>query len=374
MRPITRRNFINIAGAGILAGTAPRELQAQGNLSQVPAETGDKNNQVLLPDLTHISTKVADATEDFAEDYLWLDDHTLLFLRLTPKKKGIFHAVLVDTTTGRKTLPEPFNAKNSALLLGQSFGFGVEGSKHWDYDYAPPKVTLSPDKQWLLWPTTIENPDFQWVAADFDGKQQIWKQMADPKSEIKHGGNEGYWLRDNTGWVELVQKYAKRRYTLTRANIYHLGNPAPVRAIDIEGLADGLKVGMTQEGRVMMYHPPDNQESITNAIFSLVSLEGKAVKAERVSMPIPKTSNVWQVTLSPQGDRLVWILDEVKGDSSQTVIYVSNLDGKALRAIGAAPSVEIKPGHYSSPANARWLPDGSRLSYRYNKEIYVVAL
>jgi hypothetical protein len=372
MKRITRRDFVGIAGAEILAGAVSQELKAQKNSPQAPKSASD--HKALLPDHPDSSMKVADTNEDFAEDYFWIDDHTLLFLRLTPRKQGLFRAVLVDTTTGRKTLPQPFNVKNSAFLMGEPHSFLRAGSNwHWDHDYAPPRTTLSPDGQWLLWPTARTNPDVQWVAATLDGEQQLWKQIADPTSERKHLGNSAYWLHDKTGWVELVTRYSEKQYTLPRAHIYHLGNPAPVKTVEIEELGIGLDVGMTHDGRVMMYHPPENQDSITTAVFSLVGLEGDVVKPERLMVPIPKTQNVWEVTLSPQGDRLAWVLDEIRGGESINAIYVSNVDGTELRPIGTAPSVEISNHRYSSPNKVRWLPDGSRLSFRYNKGIHVVA-
>ena len=137
MEPISRRDFASIAGAGILVSAVPEELNAQETVPQVPKPEGGKNHKTLLSDLTHISTKVADTNEDFAEDYFWIDDHTLLVLHLTPGKKGIFRGVLVNTASHQKTLAQQFNDKNGAFLLGQSFGFGV--GNHWDYDYAPPE-------------------------------------------------------------------------------------------------------------------------------------------------------------------------------------------------------------------------------------------
>ncbi len=371
MKAITRRDFLGIAGAGIFAGAVPYQLKAQEHLLQDAKSAGNKNNKALPPDLMSLSQKVVDTNEDFAEDYFWINDHTVLFLRLTPKAKGIFRAVLVDTTTGQKTLPQPFNTKNSSFLLGQSFGFGVDGSKHWDYDYAPPRVTLSPDGQWLLWPTTFGNPDFLWIAAAFDGRQQLWNQTADQKGAIQYVGNDGYWLRDSTGWVELVRKYANKKYTLTHANVFHLGAVEAVKTVRVDGWQDGLDVGMTHDGRVMMFHPPANQANITQAVFSLVSLDKEEVQAERLAVSIP-TSYVWQVTLSPQGDRLAWVLEERRDGAQLHVIYVSDLDGKELRPIGAAPGVQIRNNRYSMPSKVRWLPDSSRLSFIYNKAVRVV--
>ena len=373
MRPITCRDFVSIAGAGILVSAVPEELNAQENVPQVPKPEGRKNHATLLRDLMHISTKVADTNEDFAEDYFWINDHTLLFLHLTPGKKGIFRGVLVDTASHQKTLAQPFNDKNGALLLGQMVGGSVD-LKHWDYDFAPPRAALSSDRQWLLWPTEAGNPDFHWVAATLDGKQQIWKQVADPKSEMKGVGNNGYWLRDNTRWVEFVKKYANRKFTLTSANIYHLGNPSPVRRLPVEGLEAGLDVGVMQDGRVMLYHLPDKQDMMTQSTFSLVSLEGDTAKVERLMVSIPQTRSVWEVLLSPQGDRLAWVLDEISAGTSTNIIYVSQVDGKDLRPVGTAPGIEISTNHYSSPEKVRWLPDGSRLSFRYNKGIRTVTV
>ena len=82
---------------------------------------------------------------------------------------------------------------------------------------------------------------------------------------------------------------------------------------------------------------------------------------------------MWEVKLSHQGDRLAWILIGEDEDRLRT-LCVSNVDGTEMRTLGSAGSIKIGPGRYSSLGDLTWLPDGTGLSFTYNRAIWVLTV
>src|SRR5438552_4185538 len=114
MRRMKRREFLELAAAGCFAaGVLPDKSQAQPQQASTPAEP--KPPASPLSSLEAAAVRVAEAEGRLEKSYFWQDMHTLLVLYRVPKEE-IYHAVLVDTTTGEKTVPAEFNAKNSLLM------------------------------------------------------------------------------------------------------------------------------------------------------------------------------------------------------------------------------------------------------------------
>lgn len=370
MRSMKRRDLLRITGVGMLAGAVSAEAQQAHGQAGPPAQEKER-----LPNLRKLAKKVAPAEDVSAEDYFWLNDHTLLFLHLTPKTKNIFRAVLMDTITGQKSLPETFNRQNAALLRGREFGVGA--GQHWDYFFDPPVVALSPDGRWLLWQTTFGEPELEWVCATLDGKQTRFKAAVDPANEGQLSGGTAYWLQDSSAWVEMPRRYTRKQkhYTLAQINVYRPDAIQPVKSTTIEEVEDGLPAGLLADGRFLLFQPPDGQGVQTKAVFTAIDPNAPEAKQERRTIPIPPTSLVEEVVLSPNGDRLAWLLMRKIDQEEVNTIYVSRSDGTQMRAVGAAPTIVRKgtPG-FSLPEKLRWLPGGTQLSFRYDYAIHVLAV
>ena len=250
MEPVNRREFIGMAGAASLTALVSTQLPAQ----PPPTDTAVQppvQADASVPHLMEVATKVADTSDVFGEDYLWLNNHTLLLWELIPDS-DTFRAALVDTHTGERTLPQEFNARNNPFLKGRLFRATIEGSNHWEEHYLSPRTTASFDGRWILWQTAF--PASEWIAATIDGEQRRWnKDLFD--AEVRSADNQAFWLRDGKRWAELVSRYQDETDTLPRANIYELGNDSPIKSVPIEGLRDGLPVGVTHDGKIMMFHP-----------------------------------------------------------------------------------------------------------------------
>jgi hypothetical protein len=370
MQSIPRREFISIVAAGCLAGCSPEDDPREAKREKGPIPLDSEANS-SGSDLMQNAVKVAATQDDLNEDYFWGDDHTLLFLRGVPNK-DVFHVVLFDTKTGQETLPEAFNAKNSPLMKGKSMTVSFEGSGEQEHHYLPPTAALSPDGKWLLWQSTSSFPDGQWIAATLDGQSQQWKQGSDAGSEFPGISTHPVWLRDSSGWVELVSRYANQTYTITQANLYRLGKTDPVKRIRIRGLDDGLLAGVTQDDRVMMHHPDDPRASeVTQAEFSRIGLDAETVSAQKLTFSLPTSADAADFILSPHGNRLAWILKREREPSRQYTLYIANADGTGIHPIGSTEGVQVGKG-YSWPRDIRWLPDGKRLSFVFKKAVWVI--
>ncbi|HLV79905.1 MAG TPA: hypothetical protein VKT32_06460 [Chthonomonadaceae bacterium] len=369
---LTRREFLRMAGVGGLAGLLPRSLRAAVR-PQVPEARSSPVGPI--PDLRQVATRTPIVNDDRDGTYFWMDGSTVLFLRLTPNTT-LYHATFIDAATGRKTLPEAFNTRNGSLLRGQSMI--VMAGNHREQCYLPLEAVLSPDKRWLLWSSlgTLSGP--RWVAATLSGaEQRQWKPDSDPASQVAGLPGHALWMRDSRMWVELVYRYANRNYTITRANVYELDDSSPIRKIAVQGLEDGLLAGLTGDNEILMYYPPDpigrHETPITEAHFSLVPLTSATVTARDLTITIPTSMDIASVLLSPQGDRLAWILQRGGLDSPVYTLYVSDGEGKGMRAIGSAPYVQVGK-RYSWPGDLRWLPDGKRVSFVYRNALYTVPI
>ncbi len=96
-------------------------------------------------------------------------------------------------------------------------------------------------------------------------------------------------------------------------------------------------------------------------------------------------SNPWYQpsVLSPQGDRLAWLIVREytpPGQRKQRMIglWVSRLDGSGMQEIGHMDYQPNDFGHRGYepkkevPQHLRWTPDGKRLSFQYQGALYTV--
>jgi hypothetical protein len=332
----------------------------QDNAAPTPADP-------TLMDLAH---PTAATSEGLHELYFWRDDHTLLFLRRAPDQT-VFHAVLVDVATGQQTLPEEFNAKHSALMQGRPMIVTIQGSPKQEKHYRPPTAALSPDGKWLLW-RNFPFAQSPWIAATFDGQQQQWTPGSDPASEIADLPNHAFWMPDGTRWVELVSRYADGGYSIHLAHEYRISDAVRVRTVGISGLQDGLSVGIRQDGMVVMHHPHyHRREPVRQLNLSLVSLGADRAVAQSLNVPVPVCNAVIDITLSPKGDRLAWILQQRRERPWLYTLYVADADGAHARPVASAEDVKTDDGH-SWPRSVRWLPDGKQVSFVYKGVIHTL--
>jgi hypothetical protein len=237
------------------------------------------------------------------------------------------------------------------------------GSPGLEMHYLPPTAAMSPDGKWLLWSNTASRTHRQWVVATFEGQQQMWAQGIDPDSSTDDLGGHGLWMPDGTRWVELVSRYKNRIYSIHYANVYQPGKPAPVSTVRIRGLRDGLPVGIRQNGALVMHTSLHERGKPVQHIDT--------VTARKLSVPVPVSSDVSDVKLSPQGDRLAWILEQERSGKRLYTVYIADADGAHARPVGSAEGITSRTG-YTWPRELQWLPDGKQVSFIYKNGVYTL--
>jgi len=365
MEPISRRSLLRDIGASPLAG-----LVNATALSTSPTLAADAVTPTT-PDLLRIATRLVSTPPDLEWRYFWRDDHTVLFLRQAPGQRH-FLIELVDTRTGHATRPAAFNAHFSRLMPGQLMKVGVLGSNHFEDHYNPPVAALSPDGKWLLWLNSAIGQKGRWIGATLDGQSEEWEKGQDPTSEAPFLDSQPLWLQNGKQWIELVSRYANHTYSVTQANLHGIHQASVVKRFRVNGLADGLPAGVTNDGRLMIYHPAEPRvRSIEQACFSLVRLGGETATVQALTVPIPESTSANDVLLSPQGDRLAWVLDRGATGSRLYQLFASKADGTDQRLVGAAPGVSVS-NRFSWPRSIRWLPNGKRVSFVFRDALWSV--
>ena len=70
-----------------------------------------------------------------------------------------------------------------------------------------------------------------------------------------------------------------------------------------------------------------------------------------------------EVSLSPQGDRLIWLLKFSKKET-QEQIWVSSREGKEMKVVARIPKEGI--------GGLQWNPDGKRVSFEYQEKLWIL--
>lgn len=327
----------------------------------------------LLPfeqSLLDKSTRFAHASDSQEETYYWLSNRKALFLRYVPKSNH-FQAVQVDSDGGKETLLTAFNTKFSArmpaTLMHMHYGDGPGAPS--EIVHLPPNSALSPDGQWLLWPGGRQG----WITATLDGSRQVlgpkWVQAY------------ALWMPDSRRWVELQQVYRNDAYKFTYAVIHSLDHPQGVRKVRISSLADGMVAGISRSSQVVVHTDDRQQEASSHADFAEIGLDSKAASARKYRIRLPHEARLWEVVMSPQGDRLAWLLSrnrESKGLPDMYSLWVSDLKGGHMREIGHVEAQSEKTtssptgDRTHAPQTVRWTPGGKRLSFLYKDALYTV--
>ena len=309
--------------------------------------------------------RVAGGDMSQAGPYLWLTPHEIF--HFTPGIPGDWdRADVLDTRTGRD---------QSAPGLVH-----IEGGH---------SFAASPDGQWVLWDTQTYSNSPPGMAATrrADGKTVRW-----PHLQTNWG--DGFWMPDSNRWVGVnylpTGKTSNNRPVREkRIVIYNVNRPG-FQSFAIPGDAGSEDIlGVTPQGTVIFNDSPgDWGSSVAQAQppISLheVSLNGARPTARICSVQVPKTppGNSYRVSLSPQGDRLLWTCFSTK--PNLFFGWFSHLTHRSFG--GAVESLDIwtcpldgtAPSHlgtWSSPRmdfTACWNPDGKHVSMTMNNGLYSI--
>src|SRR5579884_2324832 len=373
MKAINRRSFLGLLSAGWLAFRSgrthaqPQQLDAQASPDKRPPE---ETRQPKKPPLEG-AVWAADTENELEETYFWASDQQALFLQHVPESL-YFQALLVDAGSGRKTLPEAFNARFSALLTAKIMHvrFADDPNRH-ETHYLPPKCALSPDGKRLVWLSQNQ----KWIAARLDAADKVeWPRAG------KTVPGFALWMFDSRHWVECVEDYHNDAFTIPRAIFHDLEAPRANQTVQFTGLPDGLPLGITHDNHVLLYKQ-DFADRTTRKVkpqvdFYEASLDGESASVRDYSISWPQSMRVWDMALSRQGDRLAWRLMPDDLERATCEIWTSDLRGEARRKIGQVKNLTRLTGDRSIrspfPVKLRWLPDGKRLSFLYDNALWTV--
>jgi len=294
----------------------------------------------------------------------------------------------VSLSTGQETPLMAFNRQHAHELLADimTVRFPTDtGKMHTEVAHRPPHTTLSPDGCWLLW----QRRSGGWRAATLDGAETIDWPPAQDVARGRCNSMPGLWLPDSHRWLESVQSYADRRYTIPTLLLRHRLDPGYRQAITVANFDDGIPVGTTNHPAFLMHHPSALAERMDNGNpqsqpgdewFSEVDLTGNSATARRFVIALPTEGTASDVHVSPDGTRLVWLIEAPWTAGERTYsIWTSDLEGNDFANIGWADS-RTEPRKQKAdekrcyfPRDVQWSPNGQHISFIYGDDLYTVS-
>lgn len=260
----------------------------------------------------------------------------------------------------------------------------------WWSPASPSNLILSPDRSHVLYSTFRLSDD--WCILDTNGRDRgklPVVQSRGPGTTL----DLNKWLGDSRTVVTFVERNSNAWACVTSIDRMREYRQIPI-------LTDGLPsisgpafpsfiLGFDPRGRMISTTLRPGQEvAVWFAAFVLQA----NVKAQTWCIMPPADSVVEELTLSPQGDRLLWKLRFRRISTYQRLmtripgiprpapavsdeLWVSGLDGKDLRPIGAHA---LPPGHSQPPVeevgitHVRWSPSGKRVSFVHQNRLYTL--
>jgi hypothetical protein len=304
-------------------------------------------------------------------NYGWLSDHELLHF-LPGETLASF-----DLQTKTET-PLPALAR---LVKGSSASF--DG------------LNVSPDGRWVLWGERGYNSLF--VAATDGFVRFQWPGYG--------GLSEAYWLTDSHHWLQNVFGGNKSigQIHLRNVDTPYVSQTFPTVPTSLQGL--NILAALSQDR--LLIRTPD-----PSTVVKAFSLPGaRSVKEIQTTYRDKQQLSLWNlrsgsllrqwtihlpglasdVHVSPQGDRMAWLLQNNRALPWDTLLHrlfpawrmvkhfsmslwVSRLDGSQMHEVGSIVlrSPAVRAGQISWPWNIRWLPGGKRLSFLYNDALWTV--
>ncbi len=294
------------------------------------------------------ATPVVTETERWIQEYggyFWISNREILSFRQVGR--GNVQAYRVDIATG---------GARPLLALNRSLRGTVTDTAQW---------RLSPDGKWLVWPN-LRTSIPRWVASSLDDSRTItWPVLGNrPSGPL--------WLPGNNRWVE----FAFVGYNGAQPWIHNLDGTTE-RGPLING-AFRWPMGITATARVVSLEM-DSNEALQGDTYSLVS---SSAPPQTFTISLPRgTQSTVEAELSPQGDRLAYLLRSerqsaiqrflhtlIPGVDAPTInqysLWVSRLDGSGAHRIGDEEGPTV--------TGLLWTPDGKRLSFFCNNNLYTI--
>lgn len=238
---------------------------------------------------------------------------------------------------------------------------------------------LSPDSKWLLW-LNGKGKQSRWIVSSVDGSH-AYQWVASADEGLKPLATA--WLPNSRRFVTL--SVYKNRACLF---LYSLDTPNRVQKLDFPRLiCDGVVEGILPKGFVLVQILRQNQgREEWRGDFLALGFDAHAGQVRKFSASLPPRASIQTAALSPQGNRLAWILwiDPLPGaanrgqakerhsSSAQVGIWVCHADGSRMREIGRLPVDENRMSESFTLDELNWLPDDKRVSFVYRGTFYAI--
>ncbi|HZP82654.1 MAG TPA: hypothetical protein VFB21_13525 [Chthonomonadaceae bacterium] len=287
--------------------------------------------------------------------YFWESDRSILSFRSAGR--GGLQAFRVNVATGSA---RPLMTLNRRLRGAAS---------------SPAQWRLSPDGRWLVW-QNLRSPGACWTASTLDGLQNVtWpipRPTGGPSTFMGTMNTSGpLWLSDNRRWVEFVPNQAGVQPWMHRLD------GKSVRGPRITGPLP-WPMGVNAQDRVVSLN---FRRGATLTINEYGLTPGAAPpRAFTVRLPGGMQTES-EAELSPQGDRLAYILRTASASPLQRLLtwlvppadnrayyrdtlWVSRADGSEMRKLGEEGGGTL--------TGLMWMPNGRRISFFCQDKLYTL--
>ena len=250
-------------------------------------------------------------------------------------------------------------------------------------------ASVSPDGKWLLCRKLSSG---EYKAYSMDGLHHVlWSSEEIGLSIYTNAVGGAYvnaagpWLCDGRYWI-IDYDTEPSGLSITLASPYEAHEQVIRTRAQIPNTSDDSDpaiVGVTPDNQAIFF-----SDAPSPMVYAIALSPGAT--ALRSVVALPAGANAVEGILSPQGDRIVWLLDVVDPNKEQsswlrpvrhwlrlpspapvTGLWVSNRDGTKMRLIGTLP---LKSGRDPRDilTNPQWTPDGKRVSFISRDALYTV--
>ena len=320
--------------------------------------------------LTARAHDFAPAPDAVQSRYFWRDDNTVLLVQHTPDRT--WNIALLDRKTG---LTAPLSeltsvyqrtAAHRAMVVASPAPSGVGGANPQRLDF-PATSSISPDGSMLLW----AGSDTHWYLYSLaGGLKGRWPRAGDHQTS-----EDPAWSHDSKHWVEAAEEMINGAWRVPRLVVHDVARPGVQQVVPVRGLPDGLMLGISASGRVVLLSEPAGRNATADhAMLLLARWQGSGSRATTLPVVLPHPCAVSEAALSPDGTRLAWVLKR----GSDCGLWLSDAAGRSMHYLGSAPMVPYREAasaavRYTWPVNLRWLPGSSALSFGYRGRLWVIS-
>jgi hypothetical protein len=228
---------------------------------------------------------------------------------------------------------------------------------------------LSTDHRWMLWRRGWLENHYDFVATRRDGRVSVhWT--------VKHADSEGpfFWLPGTHRWMHLLLQ--NHNSQMREAQIFDLDHPHRKQVIPLLHLYETRLLGFLPDGSLLLTNWEDADTKRFH--FATLQLVNNRVTARSWKIALPDDGQSAQICLSPDGKRLVWLMQEgatrgkdgLHADAKQATLYVSRTDGRHRHVLGTIPFA--REGDAYNTFLHGWFPDNQQVLIQFHTRLYAV--